>query len=63
MDKQLFTPQVFDIDEFQDLEIIESVSQGWEIRWTYIKTGTTEAKLWVFTHQECSFHGWGMIMP
>ena len=55
MDKQLFTPQVFDIDEFQDLEIIESVSQGWEIRWTYIKTGTTEAKLWVFTTPRMQF--------
>ena len=55
MAKQLFTPQVLDIDEFQDLEIIETISQGWEIRWTYIKTGTTEAKLWVFTTPRMQF--------
>ena len=55
IDKNLFKPQVLIYDEFQDLEIINALSQGWENRWTYIKRGGTEAKLWVFTTPRMQF--------
>jgi len=53
--KKLFIPQVILYNEFKDLEIINTISQGWQNRWTYIKKGTTEAKLWIFTTPRMQF--------
>jgi len=53
--EQLFVPQVLYFNEFKNLEVINEVSQGWQNRWTYIKKGTTEAKLWVFTTPRMQF--------
>ena len=55
MDSSLFKPQIFMYDEFQDLEIINAMSQGWDNRWTYLKRKVTEAKLWVFTTPRMQF--------
>ncbi|OQX57958.1 MAG: hypothetical protein B5M52_06355 [Helicobacteraceae bacterium 4484_230] len=49
MDKDLFTPTVLIQGEFHNLEQINMLSQGWDNRWTYIKGGGVQAKLWVFT--------------
>jgi AraC-like DNA-binding protein len=55
MNNKLFTPQLLRFDEFKDLEIINAVSQGWEIRWKYLKKGGAEAKFWVFTTPRMQF--------
>jgi AraC-like DNA-binding protein len=55
MDNNLFIPQVLVYDELKDLEFINALSQGWDNRWTYIKKGGTEAKLWVFTTPRMQF--------
>jgi len=38
----------------KSFKILKS-SQGWDNRWTYIKRGNTEAKLWVFTTPRMQF--------
>jgi len=55
MDDNLFIPQVLIYDELKNLEFINALSQGWDNRWTYIKRGGTEAKLWVFTTPRMQF--------
>jgi AraC family ethanolamine operon transcriptional activator len=55
MNNSLFNPQVLIYDELKDLEFINALSQGWDNRWTYIKRGGTEAKLWVFTTPRMQF--------
>ena len=55
MSKQLFIPQVLYFNEFKNLEVINEVSQGWQNRWTYIKKGTTEVKVWIFTTPRMQF--------
>jgi len=52
---EIFVPQILHFDEFKNLEFINKISQGWQNRWTYIKKGTTEAKLWVFTTPRMQF--------
>jgi AraC-like DNA-binding protein len=55
LNKQFFTPQIFYYDKFKDLETVNAISQGWQNRWTYIKKGTTEAKIMVFTTPRMQF--------
>jgi len=55
MSNPLFVPQILDYAQFKDLEIVNAISQGWQNRWTYIKTGTTEAKIKVFTTPSMQF--------
>ena len=55
MKEELFVPQILQFDEFRDLEFINVISQGWQNRWTYVQTGTTEVKLWIFTTPRMQF--------
>jgi AraC-like DNA-binding protein len=55
MNKTIFTPQILRYDDFRDLEIIKNISQGWDILWTYIKAGGTDASIWVFTTPRMQF--------
>ena len=51
----LFVPQILDYTQFRDLEIVNAISQGWQNRWTYLKKGTTEAKIKVFSTPRMQF--------
>ncbi len=55
MSNPLFVPQILDYAQFRDLEIVNAISQGWQNRWTYLKKGTTEAKIKVFTTPRMQF--------
>ena len=55
MNKTIFTPQILRYDDFRDLEIIKDISQGWDILWTYIKAGGTDASIWVVTTPRMQF--------
>ena len=59
MNKDLFTPTVLIEGEFHNLEQINILSQGWDNRWTYIKSGGVKAKLWVFTTPRMQLSGVG----
>jgi len=45
----IFVPKVFVQPQLYNLEEINILSQGWDNRWTMIKSGGVQAKLWVFT--------------
>ena len=55
MNSQLFVPQVLRFDAVEDFDLINTISQGWQHRWTYIQTGTTKASLLIFTTPRMQF--------
>jgi len=55
MKNQLFVSQVLSFDKFKNLELVNKISQGWQNKWIYIKKGTTEAKIKVFTTPRMQF--------
>ena len=52
---ELFTPQLLVLNNLEELNIINQISQGWDNRWTYIKQGGVEVGLWVFTTPRMQF--------